>query len=169
MKEIWKDVVGYENLYQVSNLGNVLSLRHKNRFLMKPTKNKSGYLSVGLRIYNKRKTFDVHRLVAQTFIPNPNNYPVINHKDENPLNNNIENLEWCTIKYNINYGTATERRAKNRSKPVLQFDIFGNFIKEFESIKIAGKETHICKNNICNACRGERKTAGGYIWKYKIN
>ena len=177
-EEIWKDVVGYENLYQVSNLGNVSTLKHKKTFILKPAQNGKGYLKVILRNNNKsKKYFFVHRLVAQAFLPNPNNYPVINHKDENPLNNNVNNLEWCTQKYNCNYGTAQERRAKkiskiltNRkdlSKTVLQYDKNGILINEYPSMKEAERKTGINNGYICSVCKGKLNTAGGYIWKYK--
>ena len=169
MVEIWKDIVGYEGLYKVSNLGNVMSFWHKKPKLIKQIKDKKGYLRVGLKLYNKpQKLIFVHRLVCQSFIPNPNNLPCVNHKDENPSNNNVNNLEWCSYQYNINYGTANERRAKKHSIPVLQYDKNGNFINDYPSIKDAERKTGINHQNICNVCRGKRyKSAGGYIWKYK--
>lgn len=121
MKEVWKDIPGFENLYQVSNFGNVKvldricnsAIKNNNKVLRKgkilKQYNKRGYLQVSLSKNNKRYYFSVHRLVAMTFIPNPNNLPQINHKDENTLNNCIENLEWCTPKYNCNYGTRNSR------------------------------------------------------------
>lgn len=121
MKEIWKDVKNYEGLYQVSNLGNVKVLdrivnsaiknntkvKRKGRMLKQYIK--QGYPQVTLTLNNKRKYCNVHRLVAEAFIPNPNNLPQINHIDENKLNNNVDNLEWCTAKYNCNYGTRNSR------------------------------------------------------------
>lgn len=175
MEEIWKDVVGYENLYQVSNLGNVKSLCGKTPHLMKPQQNQYGYLHIGLRICNKHKNFDVHRLVAQAFIPNPNNLPCINHIDENKSNNNVENLEWCTYYYNNHYVTARERQGnklinrKDESKPVLQFDKNGNFINEYPSIMDAERKTGIKNSSIGSMLKCRYKTAGGYIWKYKDN
>lgn len=173
MKEIWKDIKGYENLYQVSNLGNVVSLKGKTPILMKPNRRR-GYLSVGLRIYNQpQKRFSIHRLVAKAFIPNPNNLPQVNHKDENKLNNRVDNLEWCTAKYNINYGTTIDRRAKtqtnrkDQSKPVLQYDKNGNLLNEYPSTREAERKTGIWHINICNVCIGRHKSAGGYVWKYK--
>lgn len=174
--EIWKDIEGYENLYQVSNLGNVRSLRHTKPHLITQTKNRNGYLQVALSICsNKLKKFYVHRLVAQAFIPNPNNLPQVNHKDENKLNNRAENLDWCTPKFNINYGTSLERRAKaqtNRkdlSKPVLQFDKNGNFINEYQSMSDATRKTGIHFSHISKVCKGKvnYNSAGGFIWKYK--
>ncbi len=168
MTEIWKDIDGYENLYKVSNLGNVMSFWKKHPHLMALKQGRGGYLHIGLRTCNKpRKNFDVHRLVAQAFIPNPNNLPQVNHIDENKTNNRVDNLEWCTAKYNTNYGTSLERRIKAYSKPVLQFDKNGNFINEYPSIKDAAKKTGINKSTIGMVCRGKYKYAGGYIWKYE--
>lgn len=115
-EEIWKDIIGYEGLYQVSSLGRVRSLdrydsrnHFRNGRMLKLSYNTVGYLSVGLHSNGKAKMYMVHRMVAQAFIPNPNNLPIINHKDENPSNNSVENLEWCTAKYNSNYGTRNDR------------------------------------------------------------
>ena len=110
MQEIWKDIKGYEGLYQVSNLGNVYSI--KNNKLLKLHISHKGYVVVCLYKNNKQHTQQIHRLIAQAFIPNPNNLPCVNHKDENPGNNDFRNLEWCTYKYNNNYGTFAERRRK---------------------------------------------------------
>lgn len=105
--EKWKDIKGYEGLYQVSNFGNVKSLNYKRtnkEALLKLQTNTDGYKIINLRKDGKNKLYLVHRLVAMTFIPNPNNYPIVNHKDENKENNSVDNLEWCTHIYNLNYG-----------------------------------------------------------------
>ena len=111
-KQIWKDIPGYEGLYQVSNTGKVRSLIYaysgKTRVLKQATKD-NGYKVIGLNKNGKRKVYHIHRLVAQAFIPNPLNLPQINHKDENPSNNTVWNLEWCTPKYNINYGNCRKK------------------------------------------------------------
>lgn len=107
--EIWKDIKGYEGLYLVSNLGDVYSCLSNKK--LKPGSD-NGYLKVNLCKNNKVKQFTVHRLVALAFLPNENNYPCVNHKDENPSNNNVNNLEWCTYKYNNNYGSIRERISK---------------------------------------------------------
>ena len=117
MEEIYKDIEGYEGLYQVSNLGNVKSLHFKNpkncsEKVLKTTNNKYNYPTIGLYKDKKCKRFLVHRLVAKAFIPNPNNYPQINHKDETTDNNCVDNLEWCTQEYNLKYGTRMERVSK---------------------------------------------------------
>lgn len=118
-KRIWKDIPSYEGLYQVSNDGKVRSLdridtlgRKRKGRILKQAFDKKKYKYVSLCKDNKSKALKVHRLVAMTFIPNPNNYPIINHKDENPSNNHVSNLEWCTYKYNSNYGTRNERLSK---------------------------------------------------------
>lgn len=174
MVELWKDIAGYENLYQVSNLGNVRSFWGKTPKILKATKNNEGYWRIGLNHYNKPpKKFLVHRLVAEAFIPNPKNLPLVNHKDENPSNNNVNNLEWCTREYNLNYSTAKERRVKkltNRkdlSKPVLQYDKNGNFIEEYPSLMDAERKTGVFHSNIGKVCKGKYRTYGGYVWKYK--
>lgn len=128
MTEIWKDIAGYEGLYQVSNLGSVKSIdrkvfgkehlfvQFKKGKIKKAHLSGKGYLKVVLYKENKPKRCYVHRLVAETFLNNPNNLPQVNHKDENKLNNNVSNLEWCTNKYNCNYGTKNERMINTRLK-----------------------------------------------------
>ena len=161
-KEYWKPVVGYEGLYEVSNWGRVKSLKFGKEKILKPSKNKKGYLHVVLCKENILKNFLVHRLVAEAFIPNPNNYKEVNHKDEDKSNNIVTNLEWCDRKYNQNYGTINERL----SKPVLQYDLEGNFIKEWKSTMECGRNGYQ-QGHIADCCRGERKTHKGFIWKYK--
>lgn len=122
MVEIWVDITGYEGLYQISNLGRVKSLEKKaglsNRKekILKQHLDKDGYVKVYLCKNSKVRFLSVHRLIAEAFIPNPNDLPQINHKDENKQNNKIENLEWCSCKYNINYGTRTIRSKETRRK-----------------------------------------------------
>lgn len=158
-EEIWKDITGYEGLYKVSNLGRVKSLR--NNMILKPGGER--YLQVVLVNNKKKKYFYVHRLVATAFIKNVNNLPCINHIDENPNNNYVKNLEWCTREYNNNYGKRTEKTMKK----VIQ--IVGKNIIEYSSIKEASAKTGINYGNICQCCKGTRIHAGGYIWKYKNN
>ena len=169
--EIWKDISGYEGLYQVSNLGRVKSLdyNHTGREkIMKPSVDKNGYLYVCFRKNGVKKWYKLHRLVAQAFISNPNNYPQVNHKDENPFNNFVNNLEWCDAKYNINYGTRTERVAEKKSKQVLQIDKNTNkLIAEFPSLTEVERQFGISKSSISKCCKGKLNTAGKYKWQYK--
>ena len=183
--EQWKDIEGYEGLYQVSNLGNVRSLKFSggNKVkLLKQNTTKEGYKRVGLCKNGKRKDYRIHRLVAMTFIPNPDNLPIINHKDEDKTNNNVKNLEWCTYEYNNNYGTRNERAGKNisksirgkkgkdasASKPILMYDKEGNFIRRFDCTRDTneyfGKKN--AYKNVCMCLTGRQKTAYGYVFKY---
>lgn len=173
--EIWKDVVGYEGYYEVSNLGNVRSVtRKKKGKQLKPLARQHGYLAVQLwgNGGNKRgfRTFSIHRLVAEAFIPNPNSYPEINHINEIKTDNSVENLEWCTRKQNMNSGTLKDRmrgRKLGNARPIIQFDLEMNQIAEFESAYEAGRQLNRNSKNIHHAL----KTGGtgfGYFWKYKI-
>ena len=162
IKEIWKDKKDYEGHYQVSNFGRVKSIKFGKERILKPVTNSSGYLLVELYKNNIKKKYSVHRLVAEAFIPNPYNLPQVNHKDENKLNNNVDNLEWCTNEYNINYGTRTERY----SKPVLQYTLDGEFVREWPSARECGRNG-FNQGSVSACCRGELKKHKGYIWKYK--
>lgn len=161
-KEIWKDIKGYEGLYQVSNKGEVKRIG-KNKNLYKSLRT---YYGVKLSKNNKKKYFNIHRLVAETFIPNPKKMLQINHKDGNKLNNNVNNLEWVTPSDNTKHAYKLKLLLPTRISPVCQYDLQGNFIKEYPSIKIARKENPHT-TNITDVCRGKRKTAGGFFWKYK--
>lgn len=184
--EVWKDIPNYEGLYQISNLGNVKSLKYGKERLLKPVKDGSRYLQVKFYKNGNKKIYLVHRLVALAFLPNPDNLPCINHKDENSLNNMVENLEWCDAKYNCNYGTRNNRinktkeinnsyyvgvqnRKKNNSyniKPVIQYTKDGVEINRFKSLSEASRQTNISDGSISYCCNDKLKTAGGYIWKY---
>ena len=155
---------GYEGKYQVSNLGNVKNII-KNRIL-RQTKNNIGYLSVTLNNGVTKKWVKVHRLVAETFIPNIENKPQVNHKDENKLNNCVNNLEWCTSVYNANYGDRNYKISINNGKMVKQYDLKGNFIKTYHSARFAGRSCNINPHCISACCRGEIKKSGGFIWEY---
>ena len=175
IEEIWRPVVGYEGLYEVSNMGNVKSLDWKGtgtERIMSPV-NLNGYLRVLFNRNGKRKLKLVHRLVAEAFIPNPDNLPCVNHIDENKSNNHVENLEWCTHKYNINYGTAMQRRCdtqtnKNKSKEIYQYSLDGMLVKIWPSSKEIARQTDYGRSFICRCCRckDRNKTAYGYIWRY---
>ena len=168
----WKDVPRYEGLYLVSDEGQIISLSKKIK-----TRNKYGnievtrkakfikphlrgrelkYVAVTLTKNGKSKAHSLHRIVAEAFIPNPDNLEEVNHKDENPKNNCVENLEWCTHQYNIEY---------SKSKRIAQFKN-GNKIAEHKSIAYASKLTGISRRAINNCLKGWSKSAGGYCWKY---
>ena len=193
--EIWKDIKGYEGYYQVSNYGRVKSLDRyveyntgymylKKGKILNLCKYSNGYYFVNLSKDNVQKQIMVHRLVAQAFIPNPHNYPCVNHKDENKQNNFVwvnddgtvdlekSNLEWCTAKYNCNYGSRNDKMLDNRSgmfrrKIVLKYDLEGNYIEEYPSLSEASRNTCVCAQSILNVITGKRKTCGGFKWRYK--
>lgn len=169
-EEIWKDIKGYEGIYQVSSEGRVKSLErttvdkngkkyHRKERILKSFLNR-GYLQVSLCDRQPQ----VHRLVAEAFIPNPENKSQVNHKDEIKTNNCVENLEWMTAKENSNYGTRTERAAKTKSKPIAQYTKDGEFIQVWQSIKEAGCQLDL--THICEAVQGKQKTCGDFVWKY---
>ena len=181
--ENWKDIENYEGLYQVSNLGRVRSLKrdvyyqngtvhHLKEKILVPVLDKYGYPSVYLYKNGKVKFMLVHRLVALAFIPNPENKPQINHRDEVKTNNVVENLEWCTSFYNNHYGTRTARAVQNHKYPKLGNHPRAKAIfceelnKEFDCITSAGKELGIGRTSISQACTGKQKTAGGFHWRY---
>jgi hypothetical protein len=166
MQETWKDIKGYKGRYQISNNGNVRSLNYNNTkkpHLLAKTLTADGYYRVGLSKNKKQKLFFVHRLVAETFISNPNNFLIINHKDGNKLNNKVNNLEYCTQSYNIKEAYRL-KLMKPRKLKVNQYDLQGNFIKQWNSIK----EIELFYNcrHISNCCKKKRKTAKGFIWEY---
>lgn len=154
-----KDIKGYEGLYAVTECGKVWSYRSK-KFLT--PYNVVGYHYVDLRNKGVRKQFRVHRLVAEAYIPNPENKPQINHKDENKINNHVSNLEWVTAKENVNYGTHNERMAKTRSKAVYCVELD----RVFESQKEAAAELGLYSGNISSCCNGRTKTCGGLHWRF---
>lgn len=161
--EIWKPIPGYEGVYEVSNFGKVKSLKYNKERILKPSTNGQGYYKVNLYI-NGAKKYTIHRLVWIVFNGMiPKEYE-INHKDEDKSNNRLDNLELVTRKQNNNYGTRTERAAKHFRKPILQFDLKGNFIQEFQSVKEAEK---LFGGSIGQCLIGKCKTTYSYIWKYK--
>jgi len=187
MQEIWKDIKGFEGSYQVSNLGNIRSLTRKvNTFygvrtvkgkILKPLKTNTNYFRVDLKQNQKHNYLSIHKLVAETFIPNPNNYPVINHKDNNPLNNCLDNLEWCTQSYNVQYaykngnakpttGCFKKGNIPHNRKKVNQYSKDGKFLRTFISIKEAASSVDTVPSNINQCLSGSTKTAKGYIWRY---
>ena len=191
--EIWKTVVYdgeiYEGLYKVSNLGRILSLNYKNTGkpdLMNPSTNTDGYLKVNLSKNRKTKNCYVHRLIAETFLENPENLPEVNHKDEDKTNNFVflnedgtvnkekSNLEWKTHRGNINHGTRNERAGKaiskantngKLSKRVLQLSLSGDLIREWESTQECGRNG-FNKGNVCSCCNGKLPHYKGFLWMY---
>ena len=176
MKEEWRDIEGFEGLYQVSNYGRVKSVERtvrcdrgyrivQERILKAGTTDK-GYLQVQLCKDGKVKNCYVHRLVADAFCDNPMGYTELNHRDENKENNRIENLEWCSRSYNTNYGTGNKRRAEKLSKPVFSVDKESGLIMWWKSAKEAEECTGIDSSNIIKCCKGKYKSAGNHIWFY---
>lgn len=169
MTEIWKDIPGYEGLYQVSNFGNVKSLRSKK--LLKNTPQNTGYLKVTLYKNGNFKKHSVHRLVAEIFIDNPDKKRTVNHINGIKYDNRVENLEWATHAENeihaYKTGLKVGKNHKNNKKsiPVAQYDKNMNLIKIYPSINEAGREGFRAEE-ICKCCKGRNKTSGGYIWKY---
>lgn len=181
MKEIWKDIPNYEGLYQASNLGRIKSLEKqvwnnhqmvvRPEKILKPFSDKKGYFRVKLYKNQKCKTQKLHRVIAQTFIPNIFNKPEVNHEDGNKANNMVENLSWATSKENVNHafrtGLSKAKKGKNSklSKKVYQFDLKGNFIKEWSCVSEAERQLKI--RNISSVCYGKRNRAGEWLWRYE--
>lgn len=198
--EIWKDVKGYEGYYQVSNMGRVKSMRvlktpkngaicRKNSFLSTKATHDNRYIIVALCRDGEIKPTPVHRLVAEAFIPNPNNLPFVNHKDENPQNNHVDNLEWCTHEYNLRYSLelhgmkkprkhqAQESKPRKRPKselvPLCAYTLSGEFVGRFDSVWEAIEKLGIesnsprgARSNIRMCCKGKSRNAFGYRWRY---
>lgn len=176
--EIWKDIKGYESLYQISNTGKIKSLqryvcsKNGSKQLIKEKIRKTsittaGYEYVVLANKGKNKTLLVHRLVAETFLPNPFNLKCVNHKDENKHNNNVSNLEWCNYEYNNTYKDIHLRRNKdNTTRKVIQYDLDMNEIKRWDSIIEAANNFNTYSSNIMKCCIGERNHVNGFKWRY---
>lgn len=168
MNEIFEYIEGYSGLYQISNLGRVKSFHSGKEKILKPVKTLDGYLRVVLYKQGKSKKCKVHRLVAEAFIENPQNLPEINHKSEIKTDNRVENLEWCTRSYNINFATRNQRVSEsntnhpNKSKQVLCVETG----VVYPSASEVERQLGFSQGNISLACNGKRKTCGGYRWKY---
>lgn len=161
--ENWKDITGYEGIYRISDMGNVYSIK-SNKILLQETV-KNGYKRIALYKNGVSKHYSVHRLVAYAFIPNPCNYPCINHKNENTSDNNVDNLEWCTQSYNINYGTRNIKLS-NKAKKVCQMDFNGNVLATYISIGFAAKMLNVDPSNIYKCCKGKISYAYNYKWNF---
>lgn len=185
MIEEWKDIPGYEGHYQANPNGEIRSVtKHvgsksgsiatkHGKVLTQTTINK-GYKQVHLSKNGTAKNESVHRLIASTFIDNPNGYPCINHIDENPGNNLADNLEWCSYKYNNDYGTRKEKYHKSRingkmSKAILQYDLNGNLIAEYPSCAEINRSLGFDQSHVISVAKGKPRynTAYGYVWRYK--
>ena len=171
-EEIWCPIKGFEGLYEVSNYGRVRSIKFGKEKILKTSRNTNGYLFVSIRKNGHRKNCRVHRLVAETFIPNPSNLSEINHLDEDKDNNLVQNLEWCDRKSNCNFGTRNKRISQKLtngklSKSVIQYSKNGEFIKEWQSLHDIERNLNYSKGNISSCCTGRRKNAYNFIWKFK--
>ena len=167
MDEIWRDIEGYEGLYQISNKGRVKRLYKASERILKPGWMTGGYLFVVLCKNGNQSNQRIHRLVAKAFLPNPENKPQVNHRDENKKNNRVENLEWATAKENLNFGTRNERAGYSLSRPILQYSKSGEFIIEWPGAHEVERVLGINNANIIACCKGKLKSSGGFIWKYK--
>lgn len=186
INETWRDIPGLEGYYEVSICGRVRR-RNFNIFylndacnkrglkIIKPQQSHNGYLWVPLHLNGKVKNYRINRLVGLAFPEICGEYfegAVCNHLNENKADNRAENLRWCTQKENINWGTHNERMSKSKingslSKPVLQYMLNGEFVKEWASTREVERQTGFFQTNICSCCNGKYKQAYGYIWKYK--
>lgn len=186
--EKWKTIPGYEGKYEASDRGNIRSLNRNKTTIMRLTLTRHNYYMVTLRQNGKNVHRSVHRLIALTWIPNPNNLPEVDHINSIPSDNRLENLRWCTKEENMHNPATIEKRrqAKKRpysltpiseerraeisqrlSKPIIQMDRRWNFIREYSSIKEASLSTGIHQSTISNCCRGKGRTAGDFRWKFK--
>lgn len=173
MSKTWKEIKVYEGRYLISDSGDVMSLNYRGTKLAKLLAwkiNNRGYAWVALRKNGIKEHKLIHRLVAEAFIDNPEGFSLINHKDENPLNNDVDNLEWCDASYNARYSRERhpERKGngKNHLLAVIQLDKDGNVIKEWENTRTIFAETGMSDWSIAEVCRGNRHTAYGYLWRY---
>lgn len=166
MERIWKPVVGFEGLYEVSNQGDV---RRVGKRMIKPRVERNGYLRYHLSKNNVVKSMLAHRIVALAFIENPKGYKTVNHINEDKTDNRVENLEWCDMSYQNSYGIGAINRNKFKEKPVSQYTLDGQFVKRFDSVKKASIELRLHEMNIHFVCKRQRgyKQTGGFVFKYE--
>lgn len=157
-------IENYPN-YTISDKGDVINIKTNKQ--LKPYTRKDGYVVVSLSKGGKKYKCYLHRLVAETFIPNPDNLPQVNHIDEDKTNNCVSNLEWITPKDNCNHGTRNERQGLGHSKPIEQYDLEGNFIKEWDSATQVERDLGFNHSNISKCCLGRYNIAYNYKWKFK--
>lgn len=172
IEEIWRPIKGYDGVYEISNLGHI----RKGTTMLSPW-SQYGYSIVGLWKNGKCKKNRVHRLVAEAFIPNPNNLPSINHIDENKTNNIVSNLEWCSVGYNNSYGNRTQKmlstyKMKNTSnceREVEQHSLSGELLAVYKSLSEASRITGLSIGNLSSVCnkKSHRNTLGGYLWNFR--
>ena len=174
MKEIWKDIKGYEGLYQVSNTGKIKRTRFVNKNTNRKQErlkvfklSKDGYFLVALYKNSKGKFFRVNRIVAETFLLNTDNKPEVNHKNGIKTDNNVEKLEWTTRSANHLHRARVLR--KGRIREISQYTLDGEYIASYPSIQVASEKTGIDGTNICRVLKGLRNKAGNYKWKYGDN
>lgn len=175
MEEVWKEIKDYPQYY-VSNIGRVKSNFHNKERILSPRIGIFGYLFVNLYRDKKMKSVKIHRLVAEAFIPNPDNLPQVNHKNENKHNNNVSNLEWCTAKYNLTYNGLHKRQHDLQKRKIGAFDKEMNLIHYFQSATEAAEYTILTgksktfRSSVSNICRAAKtecsKQRYGYIWRY---
>ena len=158
----WRDIENYEGLYRVNEYGDILSIGYGDKKLIKPKQDRNGYLYVSLYKNKKQKTNMVHRIVATAFCEGADYFPEVNHIDEDKTNNHYSNLEWCDRKYNVNYGTGTERSSEAHKKRVrcVELDMI------FESVNAAANFVGAEATNISKCLKGKYKTCSGYRWQY---
>lgn len=172
MDEIWKDIEGYGGTFQVSNLGRIKTFNYKNtgcENILKPKKHNRGYLQIQLIKGNQNKTYMIHRLVAQAFVPNPSNLLYVNHRDEDKQNNAADNLEWCSSSYNTLYSMKLHPERKRKisvDRNINQCDLDGNVLRTWENARTIHVQTGMSDWSIAECCRGKRHTAYGYKWQY---
>lgn len=169
--EIWKPIIGYEGLYEVSSWGRIKSLNymHTHRaFIMPLQKRKDGYIQINLSKNGKAKRYYVHRLLMTAFSPEKSKiYKEVNHKNEIKSDNRLENLEWCDKSYNVNFGTRNDRASKKLSKTILQYSLNGELIAEHKSSYEIERKLGFNRSNISSCCHGRQLTSYGYKWVYK--
>lgn len=174
MDEIWKDVSEFGDIYQVSNLGRIKNAKSDIILSQYINKARGGYHQVSFTYHGKHYTRYVHRVVAKAFIPNPDNLPEVNHKDENKSNNNVNNLEWCTSKYNIHYSGIPQKTipyliaySNQLKKPVCQYTKDGVLVNKFDGVREAERVTGLYSNSISKCCLGKQEYVGNFIWRYE--